>query len=186
MAHRGKIRRDNFPYRADGDPNFHALGNGISRKARPHEPEAAWHRRRADQSGSLGLVSQIYRRRTLSGYGYLVADRNRPSVDHTFAGTDETQTRLCDVAVSGHRSRYRRRAGKIRPQRWRRLSGSNQALAGNDAHHLRRSGSFRADLLEPIPGQVLCGDGAKRDKEGYFWLLGRVDDVMNVAGHRIS
>jgi acetyl-CoA synthetase len=30
------------------------------------------------------------------------------------------------------------------------------------------------------------GDGAKKDKEGYFWLLGRVDDVMNVAGHRIG
>jgi acetyl-CoA synthetase len=30
------------------------------------------------------------------------------------------------------------------------------------------------------------GDGAKRDKEGYFWLLGRVDDVMNVSGHRVS
>jgi acetyl-CoA synthetase len=32
----------------------------------------------------------------------------------------------------------------------------------------------------------LAGDGAKRDEEGYFWLLGRIDDVMNVAGHRIS
>ena len=31
-----------------------------------------------------------------------------------------------------------------------------------------------------------AGDGAKRDEEGYLWLLGRVDDVMNVAGHRIS
>jgi acetyl-CoA synthetase len=30
------------------------------------------------------------------------------------------------------------------------------------------------------------GDGAKRDADGYFWLLGRVDDVMNVAGHRIG
>ena len=30
------------------------------------------------------------------------------------------------------------------------------------------------------------GDGAKRDEDGYFWLLGRVDDVMNVSGHRIS
>ncbi len=30
------------------------------------------------------------------------------------------------------------------------------------------------------------GDGAKRDKDGYFWLLGRVDDVMNISGHRIS
>src|SRR5207249_1481564 len=30
------------------------------------------------------------------------------------------------------------------------------------------------------------GDGAKRDADGYFWLLGRVDDVMNVSGHRVS
>src|SRR4029077_4803971 len=30
------------------------------------------------------------------------------------------------------------------------------------------------------------GDGAKRDRRGYFWLLGRVDDVLNVAGHRIG
>ena len=37
-----------------------------------------------------------------------------------------------------------------------------------------------------FPGKYFAGDGAKRDKEGYFWLLGRVDDVMNVAGHRIS
>jgi acetyl-CoA synthetase len=32
----------------------------------------------------------------------------------------------------------------------------------------------------------VAGDGARRDEEGYFWLLGRVDDVMNVAGHRLS
>ena len=31
-----------------------------------------------------------------------------------------------------------------------------------------------------------AGDGAKRDKDGYLWLLGRVDDVMNVSGHRLS
>ncbi|MFL5768109.1 MAG: acetate--CoA ligase [Actinomycetota bacterium] len=32
----------------------------------------------------------------------------------------------------------------------------------------------------------LAGDGAKRDDDGYYWLLGRIDDVMNVAGHRLS
>ena len=36
------------------------------------------------------------------------------------------------------------------------------------------------------PGKYLTGDGAKVDQDGYFWLLGRVDDVMNVSGHRIS
>ncbi len=37
-----------------------------------------------------------------------------------------------------------------------------------------------------FPGMYFTGDGAKRDKDGYFWLLGRVDDVINVAGHRVS
>ncbi len=37
-----------------------------------------------------------------------------------------------------------------------------------------------------FPGMYFAGDGARRDAEGYFWLLGRVDDVMNVSGHRIS
>ena len=35
-------------------------------------------------------------------------------------------------------------------------------------------------------GLYLAGDGARRDEEGYFWLLGRIDDVMNVSGHRLS
>jgi acetyl-CoA synthetase len=35
-------------------------------------------------------------------------------------------------------------------------------------------------------GRYFAGDGAKRDEDGYFWVLGRVDDVMNVSGHRIS
>jgi len=35
-------------------------------------------------------------------------------------------------------------------------------------------------------GKYFAGDGAKRDDDAYFWLLGRVDDVMNVSGHRIS
>jgi acetyl-CoA synthetase len=35
-------------------------------------------------------------------------------------------------------------------------------------------------------GKYFAGDGAKRDDDGFFWLLGRVDDVMNVSGHRIS
>jgi acetyl-CoA synthetase len=36
------------------------------------------------------------------------------------------------------------------------------------------------------PGLYFTGDGARRDADGYYWLLGRVDDVLNVAGHRIG
>ena len=37
-----------------------------------------------------------------------------------------------------------------------------------------------------FPGRYFAGDGAKLDEDGYWWMLGRVDDVMNVAGHRIG
>ena len=37
-----------------------------------------------------------------------------------------------------------------------------------------------------IPGVYFTGDAARRDEDGYFWVLGRVDDVMNVSGHRLS
>ncbi len=37
-----------------------------------------------------------------------------------------------------------------------------------------------------IPGVYMTGDAARQDNDGYFWVLGRVDDVMNVSGHRLS
>jgi acetyl-CoA synthetase len=37
-----------------------------------------------------------------------------------------------------------------------------------------------------IPGMYFTGDGARKDKDGYFWVMGRVDDVINVSGHRLS
>jgi acetyl-CoA synthetase len=37
-----------------------------------------------------------------------------------------------------------------------------------------------------IPGRYFTGDGARADEDGYFWLMGRIDDVINVAGHRIG
>jgi acetyl-CoA synthetase len=45
---------------------------------------------------------------------------------------------------------------------------------------------YKQTYWSRFPGKYFAGDGAKRDEEGYYWLLGRVDDVMNVAGHRIS
>ncbi|OGK77390.1 MAG: acetate--CoA ligase [Candidatus Rokubacteria bacterium GWC2_70_16] len=45
---------------------------------------------------------------------------------------------------------------------------------------------YQAQYWSRFPGLYFTGDGAKRDEDGYFWLLGRVDDVMNVSGHRVS
>jgi acetyl-CoA synthetase len=49
-------------------------------------------------------------------------------------------------------------------------------------HHAR----FRETYFSQYPGKYFTGDGARVDNDGYFWLMGRVDDVINVAGHRIG
>ena len=54
-----------------------------------------------------------------------------------------------------------------------------RGIFGDDAR-------FRATYWERFPGMYFAGDGARIDEDGDFWLLGRVDDVMNVSGHRIS
>ncbi|WP_263408376.1 acetate--CoA ligase [Terriglobus tenax] len=45
---------------------------------------------------------------------------------------------------------------------------------------------YVAGYWSEIPGAYFTGDGARRDEDGYFWLMGRVDDVINVSGHRLG
>jgi len=40
--------------------------------------------------------------------------------------------------------------------------------------------------MKPYPGYYFTGDGCRRDEDGYIWITGRVDDVLNVSGHRIG
>ncbi|KAI9466550.1 acetyl-coenzyme A synthetase 2 [Coemansia sp. RSA 989] len=54
-----------------------------------------------------------------------------------------------------------------------------RTIAGN---HKR----FLDTYLNPYPGYYFAGDGASRDADGYYWIRGRVDDVINVSGHRMS
>ena len=69
----------------------------------------------------------------------------------------------------------------------RRISRAHQALAamlrtiwGDDERYVQ---TYWSRLARAV---YFAGDGAKRDEDGYFWILGRVDDVLNVAGHRIG
>jgi acetyl-CoA synthetase len=50
----------------------------------------------------------------------------------------------------------------------------------------RDSDVFVASYFRAYPGSYFTGDGARRDADGTYWITGRVDDVINVAGHRIS
>ncbi len=45
---------------------------------------------------------------------------------------------------------------------------------------------YRQAYWSEIPGMYFAGDGARRDERGYFWIMGRVDDVINVSGHRLG
>ncbi len=45
---------------------------------------------------------------------------------------------------------------------------------------------YKSMYFEQFPGYYVSGDGARKDKDGYFWLAGRLDDVINVSGHRFS
>ncbi len=45
---------------------------------------------------------------------------------------------------------------------------------------------FIETYFRTFPGRYFTGDGARRDEDGYYWITGRVDDVLNVAGHRLG
>ena len=45
---------------------------------------------------------------------------------------------------------------------------------------------FKNTYFQTYPGLYFSGDGARRDKDGYYWITGRVDDVINVSGHRMG
>jgi acetyl-CoA synthetase len=45
---------------------------------------------------------------------------------------------------------------------------------------------FEKTYFSAFPGKYFSGDGCKRDADGYYWITGRVDDVLNVSGHRLG
>jgi len=45
---------------------------------------------------------------------------------------------------------------------------------------------YREQYWTKVPGKYLTGDNARTDNDGYYWIMGRIDDVINVAGHRLS
>ncbi len=57
--------------------------------------------------------------------------------------------------------------------------GMLRGIWGDDAR-------FRETYWSRVPGKYLAGDNARQDEDGYYWIMGRIDDVLNVAGHRLS
>lgn len=57
--------------------------------------------------------------------------------------------------------------------------GQARSLYGNHAR-------FVETYFSSVPGHYFSGDGARRDEDGYYWITGRIDDVLNVSGHRMG
>jgi acetyl-CoA synthetase len=78
----------------------------------------------------------------------------------------------------------------INPEAWVKQGGGYLAITKPWPGMLRGIWGDRQRYIDTYwskwPGTYFPGDGAKIDKDGYFWILGRVDDVINTAGHRIS
>lgn len=45
---------------------------------------------------------------------------------------------------------------------------------------------YKEQYWSKVPGKYLTGDNARQDDDGYYWIMGRIDDVINVSGHRLS
>ena len=179
MAHCRKIWRDDLSHRADGDSHLHALGHGVSRQTRsqslrllgtvgePINPEAwVWYHK-------------YHRWRSLPGHGYLVADRNRPSADFAVAGHYQTETRFSDPPFPGIEADVVDENGNSVPK-----GGGGYLVLTKPWPAMMRTiygdpDRFVQTYWSRFPGKYFAGDGCKRDKDGYFWFLGRVDDVMN-------
>ena len=136
--------------------------------------------------GSLDVVSRAHRARPLPHRGYLVANRNRHDHDRAAAGRHAHQAGI------GHApdSRRGRRRGHAR--------GRSGAAGGGGYLVFKRPWPamlrtiygdpkrYQEQYWSQIPGMYFTGDGARKDEDGYFWIMGRIDDVINVSGHRLS
>jgi acetyl-CoA synthetase len=103
-------------------------------------------------------------------------------------GITDTKPGSATVALPGYSAELLDRAGNPIPvgggflamtQPWPAML---RTIWGDDARYVETYFTKWAGR----PDLYFAGDGAKRDDDGYFWILGRVDDVLNVAGHRIG
>ena len=128
------------------------------------------------------------RRGALPDRRHLVADRDRRAHDHPPARRDRPQARQREQAdVRGAARSCVDADGKL-------LEGACEGNAGASPTAGRaRCAPSRATTSassRPIsatyPGKYFTGDGCRRDEDGYYWITGRIDDVINVSGHRMG
>ncbi len=116
----------------------------------------------------------------------MVADGNRHHDDRSGSGRCADEARVRDTTSAGNHRRRRGSQGKsvgvneggflVLKRPWPSMM---RTIYGDPER-------FRKQYWSDIEGVYFTGDGARRDEDGYFWIMGRIDDVINVSGHRIG
>ncbi len=172
------------------DPGVHAMGHRASRGSTT-----------CRRCGCSARSASRSIRRPGSGTGRSSAAERCPIVD-TWWQTETGAILITPLpghhapqAGLGHLPVPRDRGGRRRRGRRESVPSVAGATSCSAAPVARRSparsGAIPIATCETYfsqygPEVYVAGDGARRDEDGYFWLLGRIDDVMNVAGHRLS
>ena len=102
-------------------------------------------------------------------------------------GATDAEAGLGDQAVVRHQAgdrRWRRQgAGRAHA---RAISASPIPGRARCARSMAITSASSRPISAPIQGKYFTGDGCRRDEDGYYWITGRVDDVINVSGHRMG
>ena len=154
------------------------------------QPAPARHRRRADQSRSVDVVPRGDRQRA-AARSSIPGGRPRPAtiMISPLPGATPTKPGIGDAAVASASmptivdrarragARRNRAAYLIVDKPWPSML---RTICGDHERYLQTSTGQR------IPGMLFHRRRRARDEDGYFWIMGRVDDVINVAGHRLG
>ncbi len=174
-------------HRADRDPRADARRRRAGQEDLARVAAPARHGRRADQSRSLALVLRSGRRLALPDRRHLVADRDRRHPDHAAGRRDRPQARFGHASRSSACSRRwstpTASAWKAKPRATWCCATRGRARCAPSTATIRASST---PISRTYPGNYFTGDGCRRDADGYYWITGRVDDVINVSGHRIG
>ena len=184
-----EVRGHDPLHRADRDPHVHEVGRRHPGQVRPVLAAAARLGRRADQPRGVDVVPQAHRR--------------RPTARSSTPGGRPRPARIMITPLPGVTD------DQARARRSGRCPASPPTVVDDEGNEVPDGGGGYLVLTEPWPSMLrtiwgddqrfldtywsrfeehgyFAGDGAKKDDDGDIWLLGRVDDVMIVSGHRIS
>ena len=183
-----RYKRQHPLLRADRDPRLHQVGRAVARRARPVLAAPA------------GSVGEPINPKAWLWYHKVIGGERCPIVDTWWQtetgaimitplpGITATKPGSATHAVPRDRGRGRRRArGRAESSEGQGLLVLTRPWPSMLRTLYREDERFVETYFRRFGKETyLVGDAARRDKDGYFWVIGRIDDVVNVSGHRLS